>query len=153
MRKTINTVQEKSTWSKYALIESRFKHLGRYLRTKRCRENGRLRRARYIYFSRCSRNYWLLFPSNIYMWSGKLRCSFCVYFVTRYRVIGSRLIAILASLQHCGKIRFQISINELQTLKGISNRVHLILLYVIIIRKSTFNKQFYFNNKNMLLKY
>lgn len=93
-------------------------------------ENGRLRRAQYIYFSRCS-HYWLLFPPNMYTWSGKLRCSFCVYFVTRYRVIGSRLIAILASLQHCGKIRFQISINELKTLKGIPSRVHLILLWLL----------------------
>lgn len=85
MCKTRNVVQEKSTLGKYALIMSRFKHLGQYLRTKR------QRMGRGVYNTpifRAVRTIDHSFPLTC-MRSGKLRRSFCVCFVTRYRVISS----------------------------------------------------------------
>lgn len=91
MCKTRNVAQEKSTLGKYALIMSRFKHLGQYLRTKRQRTD------RGVYNTpifRAVRTIDHSFPLTC-MRSGKLSRSFCLFVLSRDIVSSAHLIAIL----------------------------------------------------------
>lgn len=80
---TRNVAQEKSTLSKYALIVSRFKHLGHSICAQSDRERGGPGVSNTPIF-RAIRTIDHSFPLTR---PNKLHCSFCICFDTRYRVI------------------------------------------------------------------